>query len=215
MISSWFNKISNYFFKLFPFMSIKQDTEKILELIQEYEDCLNIKEFKTLKRKYDREVNLRSSILDHLDDMVWCKDLDGKYLMTNKSFREKFCYGFNDADILGKTDIELAKEFKAKVGDENHTFGEKCFNSDLVIHDVQEAIQFLESGNINGNMLKLVVNKSPIRDFKGRMFGVVGSGRDVTDWHTSLEKAIESSNACFSAEGRSLLLKELNKLEFK
>lgn len=215
MISSWFNKISNYFFKLFPFMTIKQDTEKILELIQEYEDCLNIKEFKALKRKYDREVNLRSSILDHLDDMVWCKDLEGKYLMTNKSFREKFCYGFNDADILGKTDIELAKEFKTRVGDENHTFGEKCFNSDLLIHDVQEALQFLESGNINGNMLKLVVNKSPIRDYKGRMFGVVGSGRDVTDWHTSLEKAIESSNACFGAEGRSLLLKELNKLEFK
>lgn len=215
MISGWFNKISNYFFKLFPFMTIKQDTEKILELIQEYEDCLNIKEFKALKRKYNREVNLRSSILDHLDDMVWCKDLEGKYLMTNKSFREKFCYGFNDADILGKTDIELAKEFKARVGDENHTFGEKCFNSDLVIHDIQEALQFLESGNINGNMLKLVVNKSPIRDFKGRMFGVVGSGIDVTDWHTSLEKAIESSNACFGAEGRSLLLKELNKLEFK
>lgn len=201
--------------KFSPYHSVKKDTEKIIQLIEEYKECANIKGFKDLKKQYEREKKLRSSILDHLDDMVWCKDLDGKYFMTNKAFREKFCYGLTDAEILGKTDIELAKIFKAKVGDENHTFGEKCFNSDLVIHEVQGALQFLESGNINGSMLKLVVNKSPIRDYTGRMFGVVGSGRDVTEWHTSLEKAIESCNACFGTEGKNLLLKELNKLEFK
>jgi hypothetical protein len=76
-------------------------------------------------------------------------------------------------------------------------------------------LQFLESGNINGNMLKMVVNKSPIRDYTGRMFGVVGSGRDVTEWHSSLENAIKDSNACFGTEGKNLLLRELNKLEFK
>lgn len=201
--------------KFAPYQSVKKDTEKIIKLIEEYKECANIKGFKALKRQYEVEKNLRSSILDHLDDMVWCKDLDGKYLMTNKAFREKFCYGLSDAEILGKTDIELAKIFKAKVGDANHTFGEMCLNSDLVIHQVQGALQFLESGNINGSLLKLVVNKSPIRDYTGRMFGVVGSGRDVTEWHTSLEKAIESSNACFGTEGKNLLLKELNKLEFK
>lgn len=201
--------------KFAPYQSVKKDTEKIIKLIEEYKECANIKGFKELKKQYEREKNLRSSILDHLDDMVWCKDLDGKYLITNKAFREKFCYGLSDAEILGKNDIELAKVFKAKVGDENHTFGEKCFNSDLIIHEVQDALQFLESGNINGSILKLVVNKSPIRDYTGRMFGVVGSGRDVTEWHTSLEKAIESSNAYFGTEGKNLLLRELNKLEFK
>lgn len=53
MLLGIINKISFNFFRLFPFMSIKQDTEKILELIKEYEDCLNIKEFKELKRKYE------------------------------------------------------------------------------------------------------------------------------------------------------------------
>ena len=201
--------------KFAPYQSVKKDTEKIIHLIEEYKECSNIKELKTLKRQIEVEKNLRSSVLDHLDDMVWCKDLEGKYIMTNKAFREKFCYGLSDTEIIGKTDIELAKIFKAKVGDANHTFGEKCFNSDLVIHEVQEALQFLESGNINGNILKMVVNKSPIRDYTGRMFGVVGSGRDVTEWHSSLENAIKDSNCCFGTEGKNLLLKELNKLEFK
>lgn len=75
-------------------------------------------------------------------------------------------------------------------------------------------MKFLEKGNINGKVMKLVVNKSPLRNHKGEMYGVCGSSRDVIEWHTSLEKAIESSNACFGAEGRSLLLSKLNKLEF-
>lgn len=75
-------------------------------------------------------------------------------------------------------------------------------------------MKFLEKGNINGKVMKLVVNKSPLKNYKGEMYGVCGSGRDVTEWHTAFEKAIESLNACFGAEGRSLLLSELNKLEF-
>ena len=200
--------------KFAPYQSVKKDTENIIKLIEEYKECANIKGFKELKKQYEKEKNLRSSILDHLDDMVWCKDLDGKYLMTNRAFREKFCYKLSDTEILGKNDIELAIIFKNKVGNENHTFGEKCKNSDLVIHEVQEALQFLESGNINGKVMKLVVNKSPIRDYNGKMFGVCGSGRDVTEWHTAMEKAIEGDNSCFP-ETKNLILKELNKLEFK
>lgn len=211
---SFISNIKHYIYCLTP-IAIKRDTEKLLKLADEYRQCSNVEEFREIKLQLDRERNLRNTVLDHLDDMVWCKDLDGKYIMTNKSFREKFCYGLRDEEILGKTDIELAKLFKSKVGDENHTFGELCANSDEVIKEVENALQFLESGNINGKVMKLVVNKSPIKDFKGNTFGVCGSGRDVTEWHTALEKAIESSNHCFGKDGRELLLSELNKLEFK
>lgn len=207
-------KIKHYIYCLTP-MAIKRDTEKLLQLAEEYKQCSNVEEFKEIKLQLDREKNLRNSVLDHLDDMVWCKDLEGKYLMTNKSFREKFCYGLRDEEILGKTDIELARLFKDKVGDANHTFGEMCANSDEIVKEVEEALKFLEMGNINGKVMKLVVNKSPIKDFKGNTFGICGSGRDVTEWHTDLENAIESSNHCFGKDGRELLLKELNKLEFK
>ena len=175
--------------------------------------CINSEELRELKIKLRQEMNLRNAVLDHLDDMVWAKDLDGRYLMTNKAFREKFCYGLSDPEILGKTDLELAKMFKERVGNENHTFGEKCRNSDEVIHDTQEAMQFLESGNINGKVMKLVVNKSPLRDYKGYMYGTCGTGRDVTEWHAAMEKAIEGDKACFP-ETKKLVLQELNRLEF-
>ena len=190
---------------------IVEDIRCQLDKLQE---CVNSQELRDIKIKLRQEMNLRSAVLDCLDDMVWAKDLDGKYLMTNKAFRNKFCYGLSDLEILGKTDVELAKIFKEKVGNENHTFGEVCKNSDEVIHETQEAMQFLETGNVNGKIMKLVVNKSPVTDYRGRMFGICGSGRDVTDWHTSMEKAIEGDNACFP-ETKQLILQELNKLEFK
>jgi PAS domain S-box-containing protein len=161
-----------------------------------------------------KEKNLTVAILNHLEDMIWAKDLQGEYIMANDAFRNKFCYGLSWKEIKGKNDVQLAKIFKAKVGNENHTFGEVCANSDVIIHETQEAREFLEHGKINGKMVRLVVNKSPVYNFKGEFFATCGSGRDITEWYDSLSQAIESSNACFGNECRELIKKELNKLEF-
>ena len=165
-----------------------------------------------------KERNLFLSVLDHLDDMVWAKDIDGRYIVANKSFREKFCYGIAWEDLQGKTDQELAKEFKELVGEENHTFGEMCSNSDVIIHESQLPQEFLEFGNINGKLMKLVVNKSPVFNHEGKMFATCGSGRDVTKWHGDVEKAIQDIKAecsCFQHEDAERILKELNKFRFE
>lgn len=208
-------KIKSFICKFCPTKKLDELACQLSEDIQQLKKCLDNYDLTELKRKYQKEKNLRNAVLDHLDDFIWAKDLSGKYIMTNKSFRERFCYGLRDDEILGKDDVQLAMFFKSKVGNDNHTFGEVCGNSDLVIHDTQMAMKFLESGNIDGKEMKLVVNKSPLCDHKGTMFAVCGSGRDVTEWHNDLEIAIKSSSACFGKEGRELLLKELNKLEFK
>ena len=165
-----------------------------------------------------REKNLFISVLDHLDDLVWAKDMDGKYIVANKAFREKFCYGISWEELQGKTDQELSEKFKHLVGEENHTFGEMCANSDVVIQETKVPKQFLEEGNINGKLMKLVVNKSPVYNFEGKMFATCGSGRDVTEWHDAVEKAIKELSAecsCFRHEDAEKILKELNKFRFR
>ena len=201
--------------KLKNLIQVFNSADSLSNSIQELKECLDNSDLIQTKRRMQKEINLRNAALDNLDDMIWAKDLDGKYLMINEAFRVKFCYGLPTKDVIGKTDIELSRVFKEKVGKEHHTFGEMCFNSDLIVKELEEPKKFLESGMINGKMMKLVVNKSPFRDFRGRMFAICGSGRDVTEWHNDLENAIKSSNACFGKEGMDLLLKELNKLEFK
>ena len=164
-----------------------------------------------------KEQNLFVSVMDHIEDMLWSKDLDGRYIVANKAFRNKFCYGLEWNEMQGKNDIELAKIFKEKVGNENHTFGEVCANSDEVIIRNEIAKEFMEYGLINGKMMKLVVNKSPVYDNKGELCATCGTGRDITDWHDSLEEAINKVHkgcSCFGQEETEMLLKELNKLKF-
>ena len=169
------------------------------------------------RRERIKEQNLFVSVMDHIEDMLWSKDLDGRYVVANKAFRNKFCYELEWNEMQGKNDIELAKIFKDKVGSENHTFGEVCANSDEVIIRNEIAKEFMEYGLINGKMMKLVVNKSPVYDNKGELCATCGTGRDITDWHDSLEEAINKVRegcSCFGQEETEMLLKELNKLKF-
>ena len=192
---------------------IREKYDETIKAIDNYK-----KELEVERDKRSRERNLFLSVLDHLDDMVWAKDLDGKYIVANKAFREKFCYGITWDELQGMTDVELAKKFKKQVGELNHTFGEKCANSDVVVQRSRVPQKFLEDGNINGKLMKLIVNKSIVYSPNSEMFAVCGSGRDVTDWFVAIEKAIKNLKAecsCFGKEEVNKILDELNKFRFE
>ena len=192
---------------------IREKYDETIKAIDDYKKELEIERDKRAKER-----NLFLSVLDHLDDMVWAKDLDGRYIVANKSFREKFCYGITWDELQGMTDIELAKKFKKQVGEQNHTFGELCANSDVVVQESKLPQKFLEDGNINGKLMKLIVNKSIVVNYNNEMFAICGSGRDVTDWFVAIEKAIKNLKAecsCFDSEEVNKILEELNKFKFE
>lgn len=192
---------------------IREKYDETMAAIEKYKEDLRIE-----KESRQKERNLFLSVLDHLDDMIWAKDIDGKYIVANRAFREKFCYGISWEDLQGRTDIELAIRFKKLVGEENHTFGEMCANSDVPVQETKIPQKFLEEGNINGKLMKLIVNKSPVFNYRGEMFATCGSGRDVTEWHDAVEKAIQELRcecACFKQEDAEKILNELNKFKFR
>ena len=170
-------------------------------LLEELEEIIN------------HEIKVVYTILDSIDDMIWAKRTDGTYILTNKAFREEFCYGLTNSEILGKNDVYLAARFKGIVGNKNHTFGEVCKNSDVVIIDTKKSQKFLEHGLIKGNMFKLMVNKTPVFQ-DNKLIAVTGVGKNVTEWHNALENALKADNSCFNGT-KSLVLDELNKYVFK
>ena len=207
-----------------PF-TISKQLEEINNQLKDYQQlrCTLSQDYAKLEKelndertKRKEEQRITTTVLDHLPDMLWAKNLDGQYILCNKAFREQFLYGLSWNEIKGKTDIELANLFKSKVGEDNHTFGELCASSDDVIKATEEAKKFLEHGLIDGRMLRLIVNKAPVYNLKGEFFATCGNGRDVTEWYDGLKQAIESSNACMGTEGiKALFEAELNKYEFK
>lgn len=122
--------------------------------------------------------NFTELLIDESPDMVWLKDSEGKYLIANKSIKEGLLF---DCDPIGKNDIELSLKAKEVYGNENHTFGEICGNSDKVIMKTLKPQRFLESGKVKGKMIYLEVNKFPFY-IHGEFIGVGGVGRDITTY---------------------------------
>lgn len=123
-------------------------------------------------------------LIEESPDMVWLKDTEGKYMIANTTIKEgllltDYPYGRGDADIAGKA--------KEKYGDENHTFGEKCANSDVIVKDSLKAQRFLESGMVKGKMLYLEVFKFPFF-VDDKLVGIGGIGRDLTEYVTAYRK---------------------------
>ena len=135
-----------------------------------------------LKELYKKDVII-SAMIEKLPDMLWFKDVEGKYVYANKAIREGLLL---DDNPEGKTDVELSYAAKEKYGDREHTFGEVCDDSDKdVLENEYESKRYVESGKVKGKMLHLEVHKSVVK-VDGEIIGVVGSGRDITEYREEL-----------------------------
>ena len=162
--------------------NIIQQLQEIHEGIQEVRDSLRLDKQLLLKELYKKDVII-SAMIEKLPDMLWFKDVDGKYVYANKAIRENLLL---DENPEGKTDLELSYAAKQEYGDREHTFGEVCGDSDKdVLENEYESKRYVESGKVKGKMLHLEVNKSIVK-VDGEIIGVVGSGRDITEYREEL-----------------------------
>ncbi|RUM07951.1 sensor domain-containing protein [Rhizobium chutanense] len=119
------------------------------------------------------------SVLQTMPDMVWAKDMDGVYLLCNDAFER--LTGLSEADVVGKTDIELfdierARSFRET--DRAAIEAGECILSD------EEWVVSRESGE----SVLLETRKVPIMDAGGDVVGVLGVARDVTELNVSRQK---------------------------
>lgn len=152
-----------------------------------------------LSKDRDSDKMLRL-LADNLPDMLWAKDVEGRYLFANRAICDNLLMAENTSEPLGKTDVFFALRERGLHRDDPdwHTFGELCFDSDKVTLEHLKPMRFEEYGNVKGNMLYLEVHKAPLYDAHGTLIGTVGSGRDITlqkQLETELNKANETMKA--------------------
>jgi len=116
------------------------------------------------------EIRLRT-VIHTIPDLVWLKDLKGVYLSCNSKF-ERF-FGAKEADIVGKTDYdfldrELADSFI------KHDRAVMIANRPIVN---EEQVTYADDGH--KELLETI--KTPMYDAGGRLIGVLGIARDITD----------------------------------
>ncbi len=138
-------------------------------------------------------------LTQNLPDMLWVKELNGNYVYVNQAICDGLLMAKDTNEPIGKNDIFFAMR-ERDAHHENpqwHTFGELCFNSDLIVIENNKPMKFEEYGNVKGKLLYLEVYKAPFYDKDGNIIGTVGAGRDITQLKKTqldLEKSLKTLN---------------------
>ncbi|HMX17297.1 MAG TPA: PAS domain S-box protein, partial [Rhodocyclaceae bacterium] len=110
------------------------------------------------------------ALVDALPDLVWLKDLDGRYVACNRRFESFF--GASEGQIRGRTDYdfvdrETADFFRAKDRAALDAGGPTAN---------EEEVSFASDGH--REVLETI--KVSMRDAAGNLTGILGIGRDIT-----------------------------------
>jgi PAS domain S-box-containing protein len=129
----------------------------------------------------ESEGRLRS-LLQTIPDLVWQKDVNGVFLACNTMF-ERF-FGARETDIIGKTDYDFVDRELADFFRENDrkamAAGRPSSN--------EEWVTFAD----DGHRALLETIKTPMFDAEGKIIGVLGIARDITE-RKRIEETLQKS----------------------
>ncbi|NOY38200.1 MAG: response regulator [Chlorobi bacterium] len=112
------------------------------------------------------------SLIDNLPDHIYFKDTQLRFLLSNKAHNDHIGVA-SEEELIGKTDMDLYPENLAK---------EYTKNEKQVIRSGRPKLNIKEKTiNNQGSIRWLLTSKIPVLDGYGKVKGIIGIGRDITD----------------------------------
>ena len=143
----------------------------------------------TERKRLENILKENTEVLNHIfntgTDIIFTKDLAGRYMKMNQACADVFC--LKEKDVPGLTDSDL---FPPQAAQEIRQDDLEVILSGKTITRTFD--RMLPSGKYCFNIVK-----TPLRDSEGRITGVHGVGRDITkikkaESHQALARALES-----------------------
>lgn len=138
---------------------------------------------KDVELKLEQEHSLLRAVLDLNPSMIYAKDKEGRYTISNRSYQKRFGYE-SEEDLRGKTSYELFLQ-KAIRGQEMlaYEIADALHLQDMHVIESGEALEDLEVQGLQEREGRrwYRTNKYPLLDASGATAGVLGITRDVTD----------------------------------
>ena len=139
------------------------------------------------------EAHLRT-LIDTIPDLIWLKDTAGVYLSCNHMF-ERF-FGATEAEIRGRTDHDF---ISSELADFFREHDRIAMAADRPVIN-EESVTFADDGH--SALLETI--KTPMRDPSGRLIGVLGIARDITNIRQA-QHALRESEERFHALFENML----------
>ena len=155
-------------------------------------DITEKKQMESIVRKYEVDLiqnqELLQSILDNATSLIYIKDLEGKYLLTNKEFRKKL--NVNNNEVIGKTDFDFSNVKQAQFfKDTDDEVIRTCKSV-----EVEEIIE-LPDGKHN-----ILIIKFPLLDAQNKIYGISGIATDITERVKYQQQLIEAKKIAEEAK---------------
>lgn len=172
----------------------------------------NITRMKQAELKLSEERNLLRTLIDNLPDRVYAKDLEGRFILKNLVDTRQMGAVSTD-EVIGKTDFdyyppELAAQY---------------YTDDMaVLQSGQPMINHEEPATTaDGATGWMLTSKVPVHDNEGKVIGLVGIGRDITERKLTEKGLIQRSkeiDVLYQASqqlSRSLDLNEIYQIAYQ
>jgi PAS domain S-box-containing protein len=137
----------------------------------------------------ESEARIRA-ILDHSPNLIFLKDISGRYLVINKEFEKSLKLA--EGDIRGKTDDEIFPPAQAAAFRAN----------DLLVIESKVSMEFEEVAMQEDGPHTAIVHKFPLKDGSGNVYAIGGIATDITARKKAEERLLQSE--AYLAEGQRL-----------
>ncbi len=145
----------------------------------------DITERKQAEDALAQERNLLRSLIDHVPVFIYVKDIQSRFLITNPALARAVGVAAPD-ELLGKTDFDF---FPQELAAKYYADEQAIFQSGQPVLELEESIV-----DPAGNKRWISSTKILLRDAQGKIVGLVGMGRDITESKQAEEQLRQSEN---------------------
>ena len=151
-----------------------------------------------------RERDRLQTLMNHLPDVIFIKDTEGRFLMANPALIRLYgCSKFEDLE--GLTDFDfIPQELAQHFADDDQRVMKSC----VPLIDREES-----NVDPDGRELWMLTSKIPLRDAADNVIGLVGIGRDITKQKMAQQAASRKAMEAGLLYQATSLARDTNSLE--
>jgi len=140
-----------------------------------------------IKKHFENKAITLSAIYQTIPDLLYCMDTECKFINCNRSYEE--FTGFRERNVIGKTDLEIyANILDHATAQSFMDVNKKVINEIITVTKEETHIR------PDSSIIILKSTKTPLIQ-KGKVIGLLGISRDITEYRAAEEAAKAASRA--------------------